>query len=72
MCDDRWDSNPSNADVVCRQLGFPGGRLAGNATLVPAPLGAPMWLDDVWCSGHEGRLVECHNAGVGKDDCSDK
>lgn len=66
VCADYWDI--TDANVVCRQLGF------GRATFAPGP-GAfgegsgPILYDDLECSGTELRLVDCPHAGTGVHDC---
>ncbi|MFN3201073.1 MAG: scavenger receptor cysteine-rich domain-containing protein [Bradymonadia bacterium] len=67
VCDDRWDR--LNAEVACRQLGFPGVRVA-DYDAVPGANGQPTWLDDVECVGDEARLFDCPNAGLGIENCS--
>ncbi|CAE7666293.1 CD163 [Symbiodinium sp. CCMP2592] len=54
------------ADVVCRELGFPGGKLltgdfAGKGTI---------WMAEVACSGKERSLQSCPFPGWAKHDCS--
>ena len=66
MCDDGW--NLTDAEVVCRELGFPGAILA----ICCADFGrgtGPIWLDDVRCRGDESRLDHCLHRGVGNEDC---
>jgi hypothetical protein len=64
VCDDAWEL--ADADVVCRQLGFPGARTAiqqygGGAD--------PIHLDDVSCNGNEERLNLCPALPVGEHNC---
>ena len=69
VCDDSWDD--SDARVVCRQLGFGN---TGDGILTypsPAPLNAPIWLDDVNCDGHESRLIDCAHNGLENHNCID-
>ena len=66
VCDDLWDMNDAN--VVCRQLGFP------NASSAPhsATYGQgsdPIWMDDVNCQGGEATLFACTHGGWGVHDC---
>lgn len=66
VCDDGWTI--TNSDVVCRELGFIGAITyytgayfgSGNAKIL---------MDDVDCSGNEGRLRDCHFAGWNQHNC---
>lgn len=71
VCDDRAGQNDSwgieNADVVCRQLGYPGAvehlqSFGGGAD--------PIWLDEVACVGNEARLLDCPANEVGENSCA--
>ena len=69
VCDDNWDD--IDARVVCRQLGFGN---TGTHVLTypsPAPNGIPIWLDDVACTGHESRLIDCPHDGLENHNCID-
>ena len=66
VCDDFWDFY--DAEVVCRQLGFPGaeqptccGRYFGTGS-------GPHFMASVNCTGKENSLLDCSH--VGKDDLS--
>lgn len=66
VCDDEWDFY--DAEVVCRQLGFPGaeqptccGRYFGKGS-------GPPLMASVNCKGEEGSLFNCSH--VGKDEAS--
>ncbi|XP_026064711.1 galectin-3-binding protein A-like [Carassius auratus] len=69
VCDDGWEL--AEAQVVCRQLGFPGaisftpGGKYGEGS-------GPIWLDDMNCKGSESSLSECSFKGWGVTDCSHK
>ncbi|KAK9977759.1 hypothetical protein ABG768_019556 [Culter alburnus] len=59
----------NDAAVVCRQL------QCGSAIRAPqsAAFGqgsGSIWLDDVGCSGGEGKLTQCSHRGLGKHDCN--
>ncbi|XP_044188116.1 galectin-3-binding protein A-like [Thunnus albacares] len=69
VCDDGWDM--AEAQVVCRQLHFPGaksvvvGKEYGQAS-------GPIWLDDITCKGTENHLTTCDFKGWGVTDCTHK
>ncbi|XP_041853424.1 galectin-3-binding protein A-like [Melanotaenia boesemani] len=69
VCDDEWDIN--EAQVVCRQLNFPGAKsVVFGKDYGQAP--GPIWLDDIACKGTETQLVLCEFKGWGVTDCSHK
>ena len=66
VCDDSWGL--SDANVVCRQLGF---EMAVSA-VSSAGFGegsGPIHLDDMSCDGSEASLLECAHGGVGSHNC---
>ena len=66
VCDDGWDLDDAN--VVCRQLGYP----AAVGAFLFATFGqgtGPIWLDEVQCIGTEANLTECSHDGFGNEDC---
>ncbi|PIK48342.1 putative deleted in malignant brain tumors 1 protein-like [Apostichopus japonicus] len=69
VCDDLWDI--TDAEVVCRQLGFE--RALGALTVAFFSEGTGLiHLDDVECSGSESSLLDCvhttdHNCGHSED-----
>ena len=65
VCDDSWVS--SDAQVVCRQLGFSGG-VAHQSAFFGVGTG-PIWLDNVGCSGGEADLSSCSHNGWGSHNC---
>uniref|UniRef100_A0A673M8Z4 Galectin-3-binding protein A-like n=1 Tax=Sinocyclocheilus rhinocerous TaxID=307959 RepID=A0A673M8Z4_9TELE len=67
VCDDGWEL--AEAQVVCRQLGFPG---AISVTTGGQYGSGPIWLDDMNCKGSESSLSECSFKGWGVTDCSHK
>lgn len=69
VCDDGWDLN--EAQVVCRQLGFPGA-VSAVAGGTYGDGSGPIWLDDVSCNGSESFLSSCHFKAWGVTDCSHK
>ena len=66
VCGSNWDLNDAN--VVCRQLGFPG----ASSDSVLAHFGhgnGSIRLDNVNCRGHENSLEECSYSGWGTHNC---
>ena len=66
VCDDRWDLDDAN--VVCRQLGYPDAVSAPRDSLFGQGSGEAL-LKDVQCTGKEDYLSQCSNSGWGKRDC---
>ncbi|XP_061830118.1 galectin-3-binding protein B-like [Nerophis lumbriciformis] len=69
VCDDGWDM--AEAQVVCRQLNFPGAVsvvIGENYGQAPGPI----WLDDVKCDGTEKSLFACNINKWGVSDCTHK
>ena len=66
ICDDNWDL--ADANVVCKQLGFPGAREALLGNQVPNGNGK-IWLDEVQCTGNERWLSNCLHNDLGINDC---
>ena len=68
VCDDDWDA--SDAEVVCRQLGY---NLTSNAVAYTyAYFGrgtGHIWLDGVECTGSENELLNCSHDGIGIHNC---
>ena len=65
MCDDSWDH--TEARVVCRQLGMRGG-VAHQGTSVEDGTGL-IWLDNVYCTGSESRLLDCPATSIEDHNC---
>ncbi|XP_055551210.1 lysyl oxidase homolog 2B, partial [Wyeomyia smithii] len=66
VCDDEWDS--SEAEVVCKQLGFPGYIKATHSGYF-GKAKRKYWMDNLFCSGKESELAHCHFDGWGHSDC---
>ena len=66
MCDDGWDMNDAN--VVCRELGYPGAVAALQGAAFGPGTGSIL-LDDVACDGTEETLLDCSHGGVGNHNC---
>lgn len=60
VCSIGWDKN--DADVVCRQLGYPEAVLEVGHGQFGVGSG-PMWLTSIRCQGNETSLDQCLNAG---------
>ncbi|XP_053708319.1 uncharacterized protein LOC128751384 [Synchiropus splendidus] len=69
VCDDGWDM--ADAQVVCRQLNFPGAKFVFNRNNFKKATG-PIWLDEVKCEGSEHNLISCGRKEWGVTDCTHK
>lgn len=66
ICDDGWDIKDAN--VVCKQLGFPGAKTAYLSATHGAGSGQ-IWVDDLACTGSESNIQECQSRPWGSHDC---
>ena len=66
VCDDYWDLKDAN--VVCRQLGFPRA-VAANSSAAFGEGEGQIWMDNVKCTGVESSLTECAHNGWGNENC---
>ncbi|PIK38168.1 putative deleted in malignant brain tumors 1 protein-like, partial [Apostichopus japonicus] len=66
ICDDYWGKE--DADVACRQLGYPSAEAATSSASYGQGTGQ-IWLDDVQCGGSEQDILSCANRGVGVHNC---
>ena len=66
MCDDFFDLAAAN--VVCRQLGYPGALRRANFLEFGQGTGQ-IWLDDVRCTGNETSLENCPHRTFGSHNC---
>ena len=70
--DDQWGTVCNNnfdtvdAQVVCRQLGYGGGRVKTSVIIEGS---GEIWLDDVYCNGNELSLAACAHRGWGVNNC---
>uniref|UniRef100_A0A4W5QLF2 Soluble scavenger receptor cysteine-rich domain-containing protein SSC5D n=1 Tax=Hucho hucho TaxID=62062 RepID=A0A4W5QLF2_9TELE len=69
VCDDGWDL--AEAQVVCRQMKFPGVISAVTGGTYGEGSGS-IWLDDMDCKGTEKSLSSCPFKGWALTDCSHK
>ncbi|KAM3597303.1 uncharacterized protein V6R79_002794 [Siganus canaliculatus] len=69
VCDDGWDM--AEAQVVCRQLRFPGAKSVVTGKDY-GQVSGPIWLDDIKCNGTETHLSTCDFKNWGVSDCSHK
>ena len=59
----------TSADVICRQLGYPGAlRVAGYYEFGRGT--GQVWLSNLICTGNETSLEQCSHSGFGSHDCS--
>ncbi len=66
VCDDGWTLE--DADVVCRQLGYPYALEAHRYSHFGAGTGT-IWMDDVHCTGNETHIGDCPFGGWGRHNC---
>lgn len=71
VCDDLWSRE--DAQVVCRQLGFPESEENGLAYPVGNAKFSPgsgfIGLDQLECAGTEQNLLECPSSNLGSHNC---
>ena len=58
--------NLTDADVVCRQLGF---LYANDFGTFGGYSDGPIWLDNINCLGNESFITECDHSGWGVSNC---
>ena len=59
----------NDANVACRQLGFPRAIQAYSGATHGQGTG-PIWMDDVVCSGRESHITDCSHRGWGNHNCT--
>ncbi|XP_072013307.1 uncharacterized protein [Amphiura filiformis] len=67
VCSDSWST--TDAQVVCRQLGFPYGDVEAHRYAAFGPGTGEIWMDNVDCVGSEDYLNECSYNGWGIHNC---
>ena len=67
VCDDHWDK--TDADVACRQLGYPGAQRETILSEFVSLISVDYWLDDVECTGDETTLSQCPSRPWGQNNC---
>ena len=65
VCDDKWGN--SEANVVCRELGFPLGAARVTKESHFGSVSSSFSMDDVKCGGDEASLEDCYYKSY--DDC---
>lgn len=67
VCDDEW--NLEDANVVCRQLGFPTAHLNLTREYFGKGTGR-IWLSNLQCGGYERSLLQCKHERFQQPDCT--
>ena len=68
VCDDDWSA--TDADVVCRELGFGEASQTPSATFYGSANDLGIILDNLNCDGTEQTLLDCQHEGLWNHDCS--
>ena len=68
VCDDEWDF--PDAEVVCRQLGFPGVERSTCCGLYFGRGSGPPLMEYVRCTGKESSIFHCPHLGKDEASCS--
>lgn len=66
VCDDEFGNN--EAKIVCRMLGFKGGKAFQGSEKYP-PGSGTILMDDLMCTGNESSLFDCGFNGWGVSNC---
>ncbi|XP_037912970.1 lysyl oxidase homolog 3B [Hermetia illucens] len=66
ICDDEWDK--AEGEVICRQLGFPGFKKVTHSAAFGLAK-RKFWMDNLFCTGKEAEITDCHFDGWGQSDC---
>lgn len=68
VCSDSFDF--IDADVVCRQLGYPMAFQFYPVQRSNLPTGLPILLDDLECTGNEKQITHCKVTPVAEQNCN--
>ncbi|XP_030831464.1 deleted in malignant brain tumors 1 protein-like [Strongylocentrotus purpuratus] len=68
VCDDQWSL--SEADVVCRQVGYELGAKEAPRNSYFGSADGPILLDDLYCNGQESSLFSCQHSGFANHNCN--
>ena len=68
VCDDEWDFY--DAEVVCRQLGFPGAEQSTCCGRYFGKVSGPPLMASVNCRGEESSLFNCSHVGMDVASCN--
>ncbi|KPP74619.1 hypothetical protein Z043_106205 [Scleropages formosus] len=68
VCDDDWDLG--DAQVVCRELGCGVALNATGESSFGIGVGMPVLMDNVWCTGTEGSLLDCPSLSFWQHNCA--
>lgn len=68
VCDNGWDF--PNAEVVCRQLGYPGAEMSTCCGWYFGRGSGPPLMDNVRCNGKESSIFHCPHRGKDEASCS--
>lgn len=66
VCDNRWDLEDAN--IVCRQLGYPDAVSAPRDSQFGKGSVA-VWISEVECTGNENSISQCSHSGWGEANC---
>ncbi|XP_077864207.1 scavenger receptor cysteine-rich domain superfamily protein-like, partial [Saccoglossus kowalevskii] len=67
ICDTNWDNR--DAEVICRELGFPFGGVAYPSAHYGQGSGQ-IWYENVQCDGTENSIISCPKATSGSTSCT--
>ena len=68
VCADQWDKH--DADVACRMMDFDGSLSVGFKNENSRGIKAPVWLNNMQCTGNESSLFSCVHDRLVSGDCT--